>query len=92
MIRTLALSFVLFALAFSVLTGRSEAGSPPIEVTFCGQVYEGDGYLTADLDCTGFNDDVFIDEDSIIRGVAVGITGRRRGSLDLRGHTLTAGR
>jgi len=46
------------------------------EIVTCGQVYTGAGYLSGNLDCTGF------------AGSSVTIDG---GSLDLRGFTLTAG-
>jgi len=45
------------------------------EVNTCGQVFAGNGFLSADLDCSGFTGD------------AVTIQG---GKLDLRGFTLTA--
>jgi hypothetical protein len=47
-----------------------------IEVNTCGQAFAGDGFLSADLDCTGF------------AGGAVEIEG---GTLDLRGFTLIGG-
>ncbi len=47
------------------------------EVNACGQSFSGDGFLVANLDCTGFGGD------------AVVINGN--GSLDLRGFTLTGG-
>jgi hypothetical protein len=58
----------LFAVA-----GVSQAAT---EVTTCGQSYSGNGFLSADLDCTGFPGD------------AITVDG---GSLDLRGFTLTGG-
>ncbi len=59
----------------AVLAGPSVA-FPATEVTTCGEVYSGDGFLSADLDCTGFPT------------VAITIDG---GNLDLQGFTLTGG-
>ncbi len=66
---------------FTACTTILAVASPPstfgaTEVTTCGQTYAGSGFLSADLDCTGFP------------GIAVTIDG---GSLDLRGFTLTGG-
>jgi hypothetical protein len=47
-----------------------------VEVNTCGQEFRGRGFLTADLDCTGFADHAVIIE---------------RGRLELRGFTLTGG-
>src|SRR5262249_52081056 len=49
-------------------------------VMFCGQEFSGDGFLPADLDCTGFTSN---------SGAAVVILDH--GALDLQGHTLTGG-
>jgi hypothetical protein len=62
----------------AALTLRSAVGfAAEIAVTTCGQVIlEQEGFLTGNLDCTGFGDDALV------------ILG---GSLDLRGFTLTGG-
>ena len=47
-----------------------------VEVNTCGQRFSGDGFLSADLDCSGYV------------GTPIEIDGN--GSLDLRGFTITA--
>ena len=66
-----------FSLSLAVATLLVPAVSNgATEVTTCGQAIAGEGFLSANLDCTGFPGD------------AVVING---GSLDLRGFTLTGG-
>jgi hypothetical protein len=87
MLRALAVA----ALTLSVLAPAVHAAPPPeIEVTTCGQVIpkKALGYLTADLDCTGFvggptNAALYL------QGGAVYL--ERKSRLDLRGFTLTGG-
>lgn len=51
--------------------------SAATEVDTCGQAFSGEGFLAADLDCTGFGGDAVVINSN--------------GSLDLRGFTLTGG-
>ncbi len=51
--------------------------SAATEVDTCGQAFSGEGFLAADLDCTGFGGDALVINAA--------------GSLDLRGFTLTGG-
>lgn len=70
--------------AFSLIA-TADAASPPVAVTTCGQeVPRGTvGYLTGDLDCTGFTG-------GGIAGMAVIL--HNKATLELRGFTLTASR
>jgi len=69
--------FVLCLGAFALLSGPSSAIAASLEVSSCGEVVSGGGYLSSDLDCSGF-------------GAAPAIT-IVRGKLELRGFTLTGG-
>jgi len=74
MARASAVSFAILALAFSL------GGTPAVaqvEVNTCGQTFSGKGFLSGDLDCTGFD------------GWAITIG--RKGSLELRGFTISGG-
>lgn len=72
-------------LAFVLLTcsplAAFAAAPPPVEVTTCGQAIprRAVGYLTADLDCTGYD------------GVPAAILVSRNATLELRGHRVTGG-
>jgi hypothetical protein len=59
-----------------------------IEVTACGQIVpdRATGYLSADLDCSGFGGGA---TNLLDRGAAVNLG--RKSTLDLRGFTLTGG-
>jgi len=57
------------------LAAPARAAAPPTEVNTCGQVFSGSGFLSGDLDCSGFV------------GTAITIQG---GTLNLQGFTLTA--
>jgi len=85
------LSPLLIALAlFPMLTGSARAGTlPQVEVTTCGQVVPDRtlGYLSADLDCTGFTGGPV---NAVYQGAAVYLG--KKSQLDLRGFTVTGGR
>lgn len=72
------LAFVLLACSPAL----AFAAPPPVEVTTCGQAVPRNtvGYLTADLDCTGY--------DGAPGAVMLG----RKATLELRGFTITGGR
>ena len=91
-IRNPLLVAVLGATLLAPAAASLAAGNqPPVEVTTCGQVLDGDGFLSADLDCSGFDDTVVISpKDGDVRGVAV-VLRQNNSTLELRGHTLTAG-
>jgi hypothetical protein len=75
-----------------VLAPAIQAAAPDdIEITTCGQVIPKKtlGFLTANLDCTGFTGGP-TNVDGSDLGAAVYI--ERKGRLDLRGFTLTGGR
>jgi len=57
------------------LPAPTYAAQPPTEINTCGQIFSGNGFLSGDLDCSGF------------AGDAVTIEG---GTLDLQGFTLTS--
>jgi hypothetical protein len=88
-------AIIAFALAVSaaVLAPTAHAASPlpEVEVTTCGQVIPKKtlGYLTADLDCTGFTG-APADIDPIYAGAAVYLGKKSR--FDLRGFTVTGGK
>ncbi len=69
--RVLLAAYVVVGVA--VAPGSAEAAT---EVNTCGQVFSGDGFLSADLDCSGF------------AGSAVVIA---KGTLDLKGFTISSG-
>jgi hypothetical protein len=73
------LAGVLAAALLAMVLGQTSTTLAQVEVNTCGQVLTGSGFLSADLDCTGL--DV---------PYAVAIT--KRGSLDLRGFTITGGK
>lgn len=79
-----------FALLMLVLLAGTSSAAEPVEVTTCGQVF-ANGYLSADLDCSGYHDPVTIPEwigkldPPTIESALVLLRG---GRLDLRGHTL----
>jgi len=54
----------------------AQAASAEVEVTSCGQIVEASGYLSADLDCTGFTQQPFA------------VLVEPGGSLDLGGFTI----
>ena len=74
---------VLALFALVLLAGPAVAAPPDVAVTTCGQVVPPRtlGYLTGDLDCTGYQDS---ETDSAV-------TLNNRATLDLRGFTLTGG-
>lgn len=80
--RSFPLRAALVVCAFSLIA-TAEAAPPPVAVTACGQeVPRGTvGYLTGDLDCTGFTG-------GGIEGMAVVL--HNKATLELRGFTLTA--
>lgn len=86
--------FRAFALVLSlaVLVPSVHAAPPlaQVEVTTCGQVVPNKtvGYLSADLDCTGFTGGP-ANVHSTDAGAAVYL--QKKSSLDLRGFTLTGG-
>jgi hypothetical protein len=77
-----------------ILLASSVSARAQTEITACGQVVTGDAYLSADLDCSGFDGFVLMPErvghvePPEVQGIAIGIS--RKGRLDLRGHTLVA--
>jgi hypothetical protein len=83
---TLAFSLALFAPA-----SHAAPPLPDVEVTTCGQVVPAKtlGYLTADLDCTGFTGGP-ANVEPLYAGAAVYLGKKSR--LDLRGFTITGGR
>jgi hypothetical protein len=90
MSRALASTAVLCLI---LLAPASHAAPPPpldVEVTTCGQVIPDKtlGYLSADLDCTGFTGGPS-NVDSVNAGAAVYLGKKSR--LDLRGFTITSG-
>lgn len=81
-----------FVLALALLAPAVHAATPPdVEITTCGQVIpkKALGYLTADLDCSGYTGGP-ADVGSHDHGAAVYMGKKSR--LDLRGFTLTAGK
>ncbi len=74
----------VFALALALATAAWSAPLPSVPVTSCGQVVprKTNGYLTADLDCTGYTGGLF--------GLAVELD--KGSTLDLAGFTLTGGK
>jgi hypothetical protein len=64
-----------------MIVGRAVTTWAQVEVNTCGQAFSGAGFLSADLDCTGFTGGPL--------GAAVMVG--KRGTLDLRGFTLTGG-
>ncbi len=84
------LTSVLFVLACWIPSAFAQT-----EITSCGQVVTGKAFLSADLDCTGYDDEVLVhelfhdDEDASVVGAAVIV--KRTGTIELRGHTLTGG-
>jgi hypothetical protein len=90
----------MFRVGFlSILVLAAAASASPswaqTEITTCGQVVVGDAFLSADLDCTGFDGNSVVPEfegkidPPVINGAAVVVS--RKGTVDLQGHTLTAG-
>jgi hypothetical protein len=72
-----------FLLLLTVTFPLSSAAQVPVEVNTCGQVVSGDGFLAADLDCTGFTGGLL--------GYGAAVILSRRATLDLRGFTLRGG-
>lgn len=79
-----------------ILLAWAALASAQTKVTTCGQVVTGNAFLSADLDCTGFADQVEIppqgsiyDPPTQLLGPAVVIS--KKGTLDLQGHTITGG-
>ncbi len=64
--------------AATVSSGTDAYAANSVEINSCGQVLEGGGYLSADLDCSGDT----IDEPTLTVG--------SDGVVDLRGFTLTS--
>ena len=72
------------ALLFLTVTlPPDSAAQAPVEVNTCGQVVTGDGFLAADLDCSGFTGGL------LDYGAAVVLS--RGSTLDLGGFTLRGG-
>ena len=72
------------ALLFLTVTlPPDSAAQAPVEVNTCGQVVTGDGFLAADVDCTGFTGGL------LDYGAAVVLS--RGSTLDLGGFTLRGG-
>lgn len=83
----------LLALALSLvlLVPAVQAAAPPdVEVTTCGQVVpkKALGYLTADLDCTGFTGGPA----TVGNDVGAAVYLEKHARLDLRGFTITGGK
>jgi hypothetical protein len=89
------LSFALAAALYAMMLGRSATTWAQVEVNTCGQVYSGDVYLSADLDCSGFRDPIYIPEfeGKLIPPtfLATAVLIKHGGTLDLRGHTINVG-
>ncbi len=67
---------ILMISALVSLAAGVTTAAEPIAITSCGQSFKGEAFLAGDLDCSGFS------------GSAVVI---QKGSLDLRGFTITGG-
>jgi hypothetical protein len=84
-----------FAAVFAALLASSIPCAAQVEVTSCGQVVTGKAFLSADLDCTGYTDEVVVPEfvgkgtPATVPGAAVIVS--RKGTLDLGGHTIVGG-
>lgn len=90
MLRT-CVSAILACLTIAAVAGTSFATpSASVAVTSCGQVVppKTTGYLTGDLDCTGFTG-LPAGVDPFYQGAAVYL--EYKSALDLRGFTLTGG-
>jgi hypothetical protein len=68
---------VFMILAPFWLPSPIDAAPPSVPITACGQILEGSGFLTGDLDCSGFSD-----------GRAA-IVVKKNGHVDLGGFTVT---
>ncbi len=85
----------VLSMAVVVLLSQVALASVPTEVTSCGQIVTGAAFLSTDLDCSGFAGESVLPDYSkkgypyVVTGAAVLIS--RKGTLDLRGHTLTGG-
>ncbi len=78
--RKSALVVFAAALALGMGVASSSFAADPVEITHCGQQFSGDGFLTADLDCT---DPIHDDQPGVII--------KHRGRLDLRGFSILKG-
>lgn len=78
-------------LALALLTPSAHAAGPlpEVAVTTCGQIVPKKtlGYLTGDLDCTGYDGG----DPTILYETDVPVTLGQKAKLDLRGFTLTGG-
>lgn len=83
---------VWMTLALALLTPAAHAAGPlpEVAVTTCGQIVPKKtlGYLTGDLDCTGYDGG----DPAILYDTDVPVTLGQKAKLDLRGFTLTGGR
>lgn len=87
-------SLRILLVAGFVLAAWIPLASAQTEITSCGQVVTGPAFLSADLDCTGYDGESVVSDfghagvDWTIQGAAVVIS--KKGTLELRGHTITA--
>ena len=83
---------VWMTLALALLTASAHAAGPlpEVAVTTCGQIVPKRtlGYLTGDLDCTGYDGG----DPAIVTDTDVPVTLGYKAKLDLRGFTLKGGR
>lgn len=88
MLRSLA---VVLTVAFVACPGIARAAGPlpQIAVTTCGQIvpHKTLGYLTADLDCSGYTGG----DPAVVYDLGAAVTLAYKAKLDLRGFTITAG-
>lgn len=66
----------IIAFVLPIVLASAQSARAATEVNTCGQAFSGAGFLSSDLDCSGFSGDAIV-----LNG----------GSLDLRGFTLTGG-
>lgn len=78
------------ALASITASARAAGPLPEVAVTTCGQIVPKRtlGYLTGDLDCTGYDGG----DPSMVSDTDVPVTLGFKSKLDLRGFTLTGGK
>lgn len=80
----------LFPFVLAVLGAVAEAASPlsEVAVTTCGQILPPRtlGYLTGDLDCSGWTGG----DPDVVYDTATAVSVGFKGKLDLRGYTITA--
>lgn len=88
MIRS-ATAWMTLALALLTPSAHAAGPLPEVAVTTCGQIVPRKtlGYLTGDLDCTGYDGG----DPAILHDTDVPVTLGQKAKLDLRGFTLTGG-